>query len=65
MDYFSDLLPSAAFRGCEAEAQAFQRWQASINVRWMVRQAPEVQAFRNAFNNPAVVDARDAVIRAR
>jgi radical SAM superfamily enzyme YgiQ (UPF0313 family) len=61
----SDVLPSAAFRECEWQAQAFQQWQASINVRWMVRHTPEVQAFRHAFNTPIVADAHDAVIRAR
>jgi hypothetical protein len=61
----TDVLPSAAFRGREGEAQAFQQWQASINVRWMMRHTAEVLAFRHAFNTSAVADARDAVIRAR
>jgi hypothetical protein len=30
-----------------------------------MRQTPEVQAFRHAFNTPIAPDAGDAVIRAR
>ncbi|MGZ6143699.1 MAG: B12-binding domain-containing radical SAM protein [Myxococcales bacterium] len=61
----TDLLPSAAFRGREGEAQAFLPWQYSLNLRWTMRHTPEVRAFRQAFHTPAPAAAGDAVIRAR
>jgi radical SAM superfamily enzyme YgiQ (UPF0313 family) len=43
------VLPSAAWRGREAELSAFQRWNMSINAAWSARYTAEVMAFRARF----------------
>jgi hypothetical protein len=43
------VLPSAAWRGREAELAGFQQWNHRVNAAWSARYTPEVLAFRNAF----------------
>ena len=46
----TDVLPSAAWRGREAELNAFGEWNQSVNQRWCSRYPPEVTRFRRAFH---------------
>jgi radical SAM superfamily enzyme YgiQ (UPF0313 family) len=43
------ILPSAAWRGREAELMAFQPWNQAVNAAWSARYPPEVLAFRARF----------------
>jgi B12 binding domain/Radical SAM superfamily len=43
------VLPSAAWRGREAELSAFNGWNQAINAAWSARYPPAVAAFRRAF----------------
>ena len=45
----TDVLPSAAWRGREAELTAFQEWNQAVNLRWYLRYPPGVHEFREAF----------------
>jgi len=45
----TDVLPSAAWRGREAELQAFYTWNHGVNFRWCRRYPIEVMRFRHQF----------------
>jgi len=45
----TDVVPSAAWRGREAELGAFREWNEGVNRRWTARHPPEVAAFRSRF----------------
>lgn len=45
----TDVVPSAAWRGREAELGAFRAWNQSVNRTWSSRYPPEVAAFRARF----------------
>jgi len=45
----TDVLPSAAWLGREAELTAFRAWNARINAAWAARYPSEVAAFRARF----------------
>ena len=45
----TDVLPHAAWIGCEDELQAFRLWNQSINTHWTSRYPATVESFMHAF----------------
>ena len=45
----TDVLPSAAWRGREAELRSFQEWNQGVNLRWYLRYPPALHQFRSKF----------------
>jgi hypothetical protein len=45
----TDVLPSAAWRGREAELRAFQAWNHAVNSRWCLRCPMDVMRLRAEF----------------